>query len=122
MNDGREHIGHHPTCNAPDVVVERARVMCRDCGRFAPRTDVPPGVCRDCGGTCRPDMPVCARCAKATKQARAEPIQSPAVTIPAATSRRYVGMVCRGCHKPVTVKVKPGRGFVCPCSATKAKA
>lgn len=115
--DGRHRISHRWSCtDRNNIIVGPNRVTCAACGRYAPRTDVPAGTCRDCGRPCRPDMTVCKTCKAAELDV---PAPAP-VTIPKAKALRGVP-VCRGCYQPATVRVKPGKGFICPrCTSGRA--
>ena len=129
MSDGRQHIVHTRDCSGAFYRLLPNRVVCTSCTRYASRTDVPPGVCEDCKGACRPDAGRCSPCFKtdrasakertaAATNAIANAIAPERAPIQPTTIAR---LVCRACYQPVTVRLRPGRGFVCSCAAASGE-
>lgn len=101
-------IAHRDGCTArPNRLRELAtRIVCVECGRYKPRTDLPDTPCIDCGQPCRPDQKRCTPCFRAL-QAATMPTLAPApapVAPTRAATPTQARLVCRVCYEPVNRK------------------
>lgn len=101
-------IQHRDGCTARPtrMRVLDTRVVCGDCGRYQPRTDVPDTPCVDCGQPCRADVPRCTKCFRTHRQ-HTGPSTTTAPTTTTPTLRlvpTQTRLVCRVCYGPVTRK------------------